>query len=219
MGTVNDTTKHDEQPAHREKQVSDDVEFFETAAEFHKWLAKNHDKVDVRWVGFYKVDTEKPSITWPQSVDQALCFGWIDGLRKKIDDDAYKVRFTPRRPGSKWSAKNLARVKRLIADHRMQPPGLREYEKRKKETADYSYEERKDAKLTLEYEKRFKTNKAAWNFLQEQAPWYRRTAAHWVMAAKKEQTRLRRLQQLIDHSAARRAIPPLAPGKHGDDER
>ncbi len=197
--------------------MSDDVKFFETPADFHKWLAKNHDKIDAQWVGFYKVASGRPSITGPQSVDGALCFGWIDGLRRKIDDDAYKVRFTPRRPDSKWSAKNLAAVARLIAEGRMQPPGLREYENRKQEKADYSYQERKDAKLTPEYEKRFKSNKAAWKFFQEKAPWYRRTAAFWVLSAKKEETRLRRLGQLIEHSADRRAVPPLAPGKHGDE--
>ena len=115
--------------------MSDNVKFFATPAEFHKWLAKNHDRVDVQWIGFHKVATGKPSITWPQSVDEALCFGWIDGLRKKIDDDAYKVRFTPRRPGSKWSANNVARVKRLIAEGRMQSPGLREYDNRRQEVA------------------------------------------------------------------------------------
>ena len=190
--------------------MSEESIFFKTPAAFRKWLEKNHDKVDVQWVGFYKVDTGKRSITWDESVGEALCFGWIDGLRKKVDEKAYKIRFTPRRPNSKWSAKNIASVERLIAEGRMREPGLREFEKRKQQEADYSYEERKYAKLSGTYEKQFKQNKTAWKFFQEQAPWYKRTAAHWVMSAKKEETRQRRLVRLIDDSARRATIPVLS---------
>ena len=193
--------------------MPDDVKFFKTPATFRKWLADNHAKVDVQWVGFYKVASGRPSITWEESVDEALCVGWIDGLRKKIDDEAYKIRFTPRRPNSKWSAKNLASVERLLAEDRMQPPGRSAYESRKQAAADYSYEQRKEARLTPEHEKRFKADKGAWKFFSEQAPWYRRTAAFWVVSAKKEETRLRRLEQLIEYSAERKPVPPLNPGK------
>ena len=189
--------------------MSETPRFFKTPAAFRAWLEKNHDKLDVQWVGFYKVGTGKPSITWDESVDEALCFGWIDGLRKKVDEEAYKIRFTPRRPNSKWSAKNIASVNRLIAAGRMRQPGLHEFQDRKQGKADYSCEERKRARLSAAHERQFRKNESAWKFFQEQAPWYRRTAAHWVMSAKKEETRQRRLRRLIDDSAERSTIPPL----------
>jgi len=190
--------------------VSTAPRFFKTAAALRKWLEKNHDKLDEQWVGFYKVGTGKASINWQQSVDEALCFGWIDGLRKKVDEEAYKIRFTPRRKRSVWSAKNIASANELIAAGRMRPPGLRAFKERTEDKSGAGSNEQKE-KLALgpEYEKLFKKNRAAWAYYQEQAPWYRRTSARWVMAAKKEETRWRRLGQLIEHSAAQRAIPPL----------
>jgi len=186
------------------------IEFFKTPATLRKWLEKNHDKIDEQWIGFYKVATGKPSITWQESVDEALCFGWIDGLRKTIDDDAYKIRFTPRRPGSVWSAKNIATAEELIAAGRMQPTGLAAFEKRTEDKSRvHSYEQAEKAGLGTDYEKRFKKNKAAWKYFQARPPGYRRTATAWVVSAKKEETRLRRLDQLIECSGQGRPIPPL----------
>jgi uncharacterized protein YdeI (YjbR/CyaY-like superfamily) len=197
-------------------KMPEDIVFFATAAAFRAWLEKHHATADEQWVGFYKVATGKPSISWQESVDEALCFGWIDGLRKKIDDEAYKIRFTPRRPQSKWSAKNIASVENLVAAGRMRPAGMEAYEKRRDDrSGTYSYEQRDAAKLTGEYEQRMRENPAAWEFFQRQAPWYRRTAAFWVISAKKEVTRLRRLDTLIAESAAGRAIGPLRRRKDG----
>ena len=194
--------------------MPDDVVFFAAPAGFRAWLKENHETVDEQWVGFYKVGTGRPSITWQESVDEALCFGWIDGLRKKVDEAAYKIRFTPRRPGSKWSTKNIASVESLIAAGRMRPSGLRAFEKRREDkSGTYSYEQRRDAELGAEYERRFRETPAAWEFFQRQAPWYQRTAAFWVISAKKEETRLRRLDTLISDSAAGRIIGPLKRGK------
>lgn len=191
--------------------MSDDVLFFATPADFRAWLEANHDTVDVQWVGFWKVATGKPSITWQESVDEALCFGWIDGLRRSIDEQAYKIRFTPRRDGSVWSAKNIASAEELIAAGRMRPPGMRAFEQRTEDKSSiYSYEQDEDRGLPPAYEKRFRRNRAAWRFYREQPPGYRRLTAHWVMTAKKEETRLRRLEQLIEHSAAEERIPALA---------
>jgi uncharacterized protein YdeI (YjbR/CyaY-like superfamily) len=187
------------------------LKFFKTPAAFRGWLEKNHATVDELWVGYYKVATGKPSVTWQETVDEALCFGWIDGLRKTIDEESYKIRFTPRRKGSVWSAKNVASAEQLIAAGRMRPPGVREFEKRTEDKSSiYSYEQREKLTLSPEYEKHFKKNKAAWKYYRAQAPGYRSKTAHWVMAAKKEETRLRRLGQLIEHSAEQSAIPPLA---------
>jgi uncharacterized protein YdeI (YjbR/CyaY-like superfamily) len=194
--------------------MSDDIVFFATPADFRAWLEANHDAVEEQWVGFYKVGTRIPSITWQESVDEALCLGWIDGLRKKVDNEAYKIRFTPRRPDSRWSAKNVASVESLVAEGRMQPSGLRAYESRRDDkSGTYSYEQRNDAALGPQYEKQFRENRGAWQFFQQQAPWYRRTAAFWVISAKKEETRLRRLGTLIDDSAAGRTIAPLTRNK------
>ncbi len=193
--------------------MSERPRFFRTPAAFRKWLEKNHDKVDVQWVGFYKVGTGRPSINWNESVDEALCFGWIDGLRRSIDDEAYKIRFTPRRPGSNWSAKNIASVERLNAAGRMRTPGLREFESRKPEKSGDSIKHRDWLELSADYEKQFKKNKGAWKWFQEQAPSYKRTAAHWVMSAKKEETRERRFQRVVNDSAEQSTIPPLTRSK------
>ncbi len=187
-----------------------EIEFFAEPSEFRAWLEKHHDTVDEQWVGFYKVGSGRPSITWQESVDEALCFGWIDGLRKKIDEDAYKIRFTPRRPRSKWSAKNIASVEKLTAEGRMRPAGLRAFENGRQDgSGTYSYEQRKDAELGTEYEQIFRRETRAWAFFNKQAPGYRRTATHWVVSAKKEETRRRRLQTLISDSAAGQKIAPL----------
>jgi uncharacterized protein YdeI (YjbR/CyaY-like superfamily) len=190
--------------------MANDVLFFATPKDFRTWLKANHGRVDVQWVGYRKVGTGKPSITWQESVDEALCYGWIDGLRHKIDEQAYKIRFTPRREGSVWSAKNIASAEQLIAEGRMRAPGLRAYERRREDKSSiYSYEQRKDLELAGEYLEEFRKSKAAWRYYRARPPGYRRQTAHWVMSAKKEETRRRRLRQLIECSAEERPIPQL----------
>jgi uncharacterized protein YdeI (YjbR/CyaY-like superfamily) len=173
------------------------IKFFKTQADFRKWFEKNHEKETELAVGFYRVGSGKPSMTWPESVDQALCFGWIDGVRKRIDDDSYSIRFTPRRPTSIWSAINIAKVEDLAARGLMMPAGISAFEKRlAHKSRIYTYEN-DPAKLAPEYEKEFKKNRAAWKFFISQAPWYQRVAIHRIMRAKKEETRISRLQKTI----------------------
>lgn len=184
--------------------------FFATPAAFRAWLDEHHARIPELLVGFYKKGSGKPSITWPESVDAALCFGWIDGVRKSIDDLSYTIRFTPRNPTSTWSAVNIKRVQELTKSGLMQPAGLQAFERRDEaKSAIYSYEQRHNATLPDAYEKRFRANELAWDFFQSQAPWYRRTATYWVMSAKKEETRLKRLDTLIRDSAQQRSIGPL----------
>jgi uncharacterized protein YdeI (YjbR/CyaY-like superfamily) len=187
--------------------------FFRTPAEFRKWLARHHDTTPELLVGLYKKGSGKPSITWPESVDEALCFGWIDGVRRTIDDASYVIRFTPRRARSNWSAINLKRVDELTRLGRMQPAGVRAFEARDPKRSEvYSYEQRKDEqKLAVAYEAKLNANKAASTFFRSQAASYQRIASRWVMSAKKEETRLRRLATLIDDSAHGRRIGPLRP--------
>lgn len=183
--------------------------FFKSPAAFRQWLAQHHDKTQELWVGFYKKSSGKPSITWPESVDEALCFGWIDGVRKSLDEDSYTIRFTPRTRRSAWSNINIKRVGELTDLGRMQPSGLKAFEARdQKRSGTYSYEQRQ-RKLDDTYESKLKASKQAWNFFQGQPPWYQRIASYWVMSAKKEETRLRRLATLIDDSAKGRTISPV----------
>jgi uncharacterized protein YdeI (YjbR/CyaY-like superfamily) len=183
--------------------------FFATPAAFRAWLEIHHEKKTELLVGFHKRATGKQCITWPESVDCALSFGWIDGVRKRIDDDRYVIRFTPRKATSIWSAINIARVKVLTDEGLMRPAGLAAFAARRKDkSAIYSYEQRKSATLG-DYEAKLRANPKAWTFFQAQAPWYRRTASHWVVSAKKEETREKRLAILIEDSANGRPIPPL----------
>jgi uncharacterized protein YdeI (YjbR/CyaY-like superfamily) len=175
--------------------------FFPTPAAFRKWLQKNHDQATELLVGFYKKDSGKPSITWPESVDQALCFGWIDGVRKRIDDVSYSIRFTPRKAISTWSAVNIARVEELTKLGLMQPPGLRAFERRREDKSRIYAYENAPAMLEAEAEESFRANRKAWDFFNEQPPSYRRVALYWVTSAKKEETRARRLATLIADSA------------------
>ncbi|MFO7448206.1 MAG: YdeI/OmpD-associated family protein [Ignavibacteriaceae bacterium] len=178
----------------------DEIKFFKTKKDFRKWLEKYHNKKTEQWVGFYKKNSGKPSIDWPQSVDEALCFGWIDGLRKSIDGESYKIRFTPRRQTSNWSAVNIKRVGELTKLGLMQPAGLKIFEARRKDkTNQYSFENRHKG-LDPVYEKKIKTNKKAWEFFNSQPPSYRKTAGWWVVSAKREETRLKRLDILIKDS-------------------
>ena len=175
--------------------------FFPTPAAFRKWLETNHASATELLVGFYKRGSGKPSITWPESVDQALCFGWIDGVRRRIDDVSYSIRFTPRKQISNWSAINIARVAELTKLGLMRPAGLRAFEQRREDkSAIYSYE---NAVRTLDPsdEKTFRANRKAWQFFNAQAPSYRRVCIYWVTSAKKEETRARRLATLINDSA------------------
>lgn len=177
--------------------------FFPTPAAFRRWLKKNHKTAKELLVGFYKKGSGRPSITWPESVDEALCFAWIDGVRRSLDEESYVIRFTPRRAGSNWSLVNIRKAEALIREGRMQPEGLAAFEARKAEKSGvYSFEQREHAKLDRKAEAKFRANKAAWKFFQSQPPGYRKVAVFYVMSAKREETRAKRLQTLIDDSAA-----------------
>ena len=182
--------------------------FYATPQEWRAWLEENHADAREHWVGFHKRGTGRPSITWPEAVDQALCFGWIDGVRKSVDGERYMIRFTPRKRGSRWSAVNVARVQELTAAGLMRPAGVTAFEART-EVGTYSYEQRDEAAFDPERERRLRENAAAWEYFQSRPPWYRRTATHWVMSAKREETRDRRLARLIEDSAQGRTIGPL----------
>ena len=163
-------------------------------------------------MGFHKKGSGKPSITWPESVEEALCFGWIDGVGRSLDHESYTIRFSPRKPNSTWSRVNLEKVEELRRRERMRPAGLRVYEERREaKTGVYSYEQREAAELPAEYEERLRANRAAWDFWTARPPWYRRAAVWWVVSAKKEETRERRLARLIEDSASGRTVPPLTP--------
>jgi uncharacterized protein YdeI (YjbR/CyaY-like superfamily) len=181
--------------------------FFATPADFRRWLETNHASETELWVGFYRKSTGRPSITWPEVVDEALCFGWIDGVRKTLDAESYVNRLTPRRPRSNWSAINTRRAKELIKTGRMRPAGLKAFNARLPARAGaYSYEQRHEANLTPEAERKFKSNKRAWKFFESQPPGYRRIAIWYVVSAKQEATQERRLLRLINDSAAGRRI-------------
>ena len=188
--------------------------FFATPAAFRKWLEKNHAKEQELLVGFYKKGSGKPSIDWPQSVDEALCFGWIDGIRRTIDEESYSIRFTPRKKGSNWSAVNVRKVAELIQAGKMAPAGMAAWEARKEDkTAIYSYENRKELKLDPALERQLKANKAAWEYFQSRPAGYRHLATFYVMSAKREETRQRRLEKLIADSAAGRPIGVMQQSK------
>jgi uncharacterized protein YdeI (YjbR/CyaY-like superfamily) len=168
---------------------------------------KNHERTTELWVGYYRKDSGRPSITWPESVDEALCFGWIDGIRKKVDDESYKIRFTPRRPKSIWSAVNIARVAVLTHEDRMQPAGVAAFARREEyNSAVYSFENRASAKLSADDERQFRRDPAAWEFFQRQPPGYRRLVAWFVISAKRPETRRKRLDRLITTSRAQRRL-------------
>ena len=180
--------------------------YFATPADFRRWLATNHAKAKELLVGFHKKGSGTPSITWQESVDEALCFGWIDGVRKRVDEERYTIRFTPRRKLSNWSLINVNRVQALIADKRMKPAGLAAYEARvAKKTGIYAYENR-PTELDDAYAKPLRRNAAAWAFFQAQPPSYRKLANWWIASAKKEETRQKRLARLIADSAAGKRI-------------
>lgn len=175
--------------------------FFPTQADFRTWLAENHDKKTELIVGFYKVGSAKPSMTWSQSVDEALCFGWIDGVRRSIDADSYCIRFTPRKSGSIWSAVNIEKIDELTRQGLIRPAGMAAFTKRKEHKSKIYAYERQQVSLSDEFEAMFKANEAAWAFFQKQAPSYRKIAINWVMSAKQAETVSKRLNELISDSA------------------
>jgi uncharacterized protein YdeI (YjbR/CyaY-like superfamily) len=188
--------------------------YFATPEDFRAYLAKHHATKTEILVGFYKRESGTPSITWPESVDEALCVGWIDGIRRSVDAARYTIRFTPRKPRSNWSAINIKKVAELTAAGRMQPAGLAAFAKREDARSEvYGYEQRSTAAFSEAQERRFKKHAAAWTYFQAQPAHYKRTTTHWVTSAKKEETRDRRLEKLIADSAAKRWIGPMLAGK------
>ena len=180
--------------------------FFESPILFRKWLERNHERKSELLVGYYKKDSGRASLTWPESVDQALCFGWIDGVRRRIDDERYSIRFTPRKRDSNWSAINIRRATELTASGLMRPAGQRAFAQRREDKSRiYAYENAPQTLGALD-EKRFRVNRKAWRYFSDQPPSYRRVAIHWVVSAKREETKTRRLNTLIDDSAKGRRL-------------
>ncbi len=189
--------------------MSEEPIFFKDGMAFRKWLTKNHKKKTEQWVGYYKKATKLPSMTWSESVDQALCFGWIDGIRKSIDIKSYKIRFTPRRSNSNWSAINVSKMGELIGQGLMTDAGLQVFdEKRAAKTATYAYEQKK-AKLPPDYLSQLKANKKAYAFFKKLPPSTKQPSVWWIISAKRKTTQLRRLQQLIDCCEQGVRIPQL----------
>jgi uncharacterized protein YdeI (YjbR/CyaY-like superfamily) len=194
-----------------------DAMFFESAEGLRHWLAANHDRADELWIGFHRKSTGKPGINWSEAVDEALCFGWIDSIRKRIDAGAYANRFTRRRARSTWSAVNIERVAMLIEAGRMTAPGREAFEQRAEgRSRRYSYEQR-DQELAGALAERFKANRAAWDFFQTQPPSYRKAATWWVLSATREDTKLRRLATLIEDSANCRRLASVTPRRRIDE--
>jgi uncharacterized protein YdeI (YjbR/CyaY-like superfamily) len=186
--------------------------YFASPAEFRAWLEEHHETESEVWVGMWKKATGRPSLTWAQAVDEALCFGWIDGIAKRVDDERHMQRFTPRKPTSNWSAINIANVERLRAEGRMRPAGEAAFARRRDDkTAIYSHEQRKNPQLEPEEQAQLEANADAWAYFSARPPSYRKPAIWWVISAKKPETRARRLATLIADSAAGRTIKPLTP--------
>lgn len=184
--------------------------FFARPADFRAWLERNHESKRELLVGFHKRGSGRASMTWPESVSEALCFGWIDGVRRSIDEHSYSIRFTPRKASSIWSTVNTKKMQELIAEGRAREAGLRAFERRTAEKSDiYAYENRKTAVLDAASEKEFRRNRAAWRFFETCPPWYRRTAIWWIISAKRPETRAKRLAELIGCCAAGESLPSL----------
>lgn len=187
-----------------------DVQFFESPEGFRAWLDGSHTELDELWVGFWKVSTGRPTITWEESVDEALCFGWIDGIRQRIDEEAYAIRFTPRRTGSTWSLRNMERYAALKKAGRVTSAGAAAYAEREQDnTGVYSHEQDAPIQLSAEFEARLKAVDAAWDDWENRPPGYRKQVAFWVMSAKRPETRERRLESLIADSVDGRKVKPL----------
>lgn len=183
--------------------------FFPAQSSFRKWLEKNHDKAAELLVGFYKVNSGKPSMTWSGSVDEAICFGWIDGVRKSIDHESYCIRFTPRKPGSIWSAINIQKVETLSKQGLMHASGIAAFEKRQENKSRiYSYE-KEPSTWPKDFFKKFTANKKAWKFFQTMPKSYQNQCIHWIITAKQDSTKIKRLEELIRDSEAERRIKRL----------
>lgn len=174
--------------------------FFPTQTDFRKWLEENYDKETELFVGFYKVGSGKPSVSWSQSVDEALCFGWIDGVRRSIDGESYCIRFTPRKAKSVWSAVNIAKIAELTEQNLMKPAGIAAFANREESKSKIYAYENEPVELSADFERRFRANKKAWEFFEKQANWYRKQMIYWVMSAKQEAARQNRLERLISTS-------------------
>jgi uncharacterized protein YdeI (YjbR/CyaY-like superfamily) len=196
----------------------ENIRFFATQADFRDWLAENHDTQAAQWVGFYKKASGKTAMTYDEAVEEALCWGWIDGQTNRLDDDAVTTRFSPRTARSNWSAVNIAKVEALNKEGRMKPSGLAAFEQRRDpEPGQYTYETR-PPDLPVEYAATFRRNEKAWNFYSAQRPGYRKSMTWWVVSAKREDTRLRRLEALMAESEAEHVIddlPKLSPRPAG----
>lgn len=185
------------------------IVFFKSPLDFRRWLKASHRTVGELWVGFYKKSTGKLSITYSEALDEALCFGWIDGIRKSVDADSYMQRFTPRKGKSQWSAINIRHVERLTKERRMTTAGIEAFAEAKKQSRKYSYEQRREAKFDKAMQHQFQANRKAWDFFQMQAPWYRRVSTFWVMSAKQEETRKRRFSTLVSDCQEGLLVKPL----------
>ncbi len=190
--------------------MTEDATFFESPAELRAWLEQHHATASELWLGYYKKAARRPTISWSEAVDEALCFGWIDSKVQTIDEHRYRQRFTPRKPGSNWSAVNIAKIAELRAQGRMTPAGEAAFAARREDrSAVYSYERRHEAAFDAEQEAAFRADKAAWAWFADQSPSYRALATFWVVSAKRPDTRARRLAKLIESSAAGERVPPL----------
>ena len=188
--------------------------FFPTAADFRAWLHANHARATELVVGFHRKGSGRPSITWPESVDEALCYGWIDGVRRSLDEHSYTIRFTPRQASSTWSNVNIAKVEALLAAGKMMPAGLAAWQRRDPARSGiYSFERQEPAAFDAAMERRFRANRAAWKFFGAQPPGYRRLATHYVLSAKRPETREKRLAALIDCSARSERLPQTLSAK------
>ena len=195
------------------KPPSDPI-YFESPEALRDWFDANHGKASELWIGQYKKSTGRPTVTWSEVVDEALCVGWIDGVRYSVDAERFTQRLTPRRKGSNWSAINIAKVKELTAQGRMRPAGFAAFEARTEARSGvYSYEQRHLVTLEPEEEAMFRANEAAWAWWEAGPPSYRKGAVYWVVSAKRPETRARRLDALIEDSAAGRPVKPLTPRK------
>lgn len=183
-----------------------DINFFSTQNDFRRWLEENHAKETEIIVGYYNVKSGKKCMTWSESVDQALCFGWIDGVRRKVDDESYSNRFTPRRANSNWSAVNIAKVAELMEKGLMKPSGIAAFEKRKAEKSGVYAYENELKRFSDEFERQFKVREKAWAFFENQANWYKKQMINWVMTAKQAATREKRLEKLIAESENERRL-------------
>jgi uncharacterized protein YdeI (YjbR/CyaY-like superfamily) len=192
--------------------LSNEATYFTTPAELRAWFEENHATASELWVGYYKKATKRPTITWAEAVEEALCFGWIDGKLQRIDDERHRQRFTPRRKGSNWSEVNIANVAKLREQGRMTPAGEEAFAARPEvEPGALTYERRHEAAFDAEQEAAFRANEAAWTWFEGQSPSYRQSATFWVVSAKRPETRARRLGQLIECSAEGRRVRPLQP--------